>query len=110
MFEVNGNKREAMNIAGYSPTTKFSQAFTPFVMQLIIERAQAELTSGAPQAVSGLLGILTDPTKPGNRELLAATTAVLDRIGLAKQEKVKHEVEAPNGIFILPEKRKNDNE
>ena len=49
-----------------------------------------------------------DPTAIGNRELLSASQQLLDRVGLSKVEKLNVSSDKPIGLFILPEKKKND--
>jgi hypothetical protein len=48
---------------------------------------------------------MVDPTELGLREKLSAAKDLLDRVGLVKTEKVQ--VEASNGLMILPPKDKD---
>lgn len=109
LFENGGNKRQAIKDAGYHYKTPISKVMTEKVTAEIIRRAQQELSSTAPKAVLKLEGVLDDPTKPGNREVLQAAKEVLDRVGLAREERVKHEIETPNAIFVLPPKKEEMN-
>jgi hypothetical protein len=49
---------------------------------------------------------MVDPTELGLREKLSAAKDLLDRVGLVKTEKVQ--VEATNGLMILPPKDKDE--
>jgi hypothetical protein len=51
---------------------------------------------------------MVDPTELGLREKLSAAKDLLDRVGLVKTEKVQ--VEAGNGLMILPPKEKDEPE
>lgn len=108
LFENGGNRREAMYSAGYSKGSNLHGVLTPRVVEAIVERASAELASGTPKAVMKLLGVLDDPTKPGTRDIIQAVREIMDRAGLAKVEKVQHDVSSSNALFILPPKDKTN--
>ena len=62
------------------------------------------MAANAPKAVLSMVGVIDDPTAIGNREKLAASQQVLDRVGLSKVEKLNVSAEKPMGLFILPAK------
>lgn len=99
------NRRKAAVAAGYSPKTMLSKIFTPKVVEAIISRSAAEISIATPKAVKSLEDILDDPTSMGNRERLAAAAQILDRGGLAKVERIQHEIQTDAPIFILPPKK-----
>ena len=53
-----------------------------------------------------MVGVVSDPTALGNRDRLAASREILDRVGVIKTEKVQ--VEASGGVMILPPKKSED--
>ena len=67
------------------------------------------ITLNAPKAVLSMVGVIDDPTALGNRERLAASQQILDRVGLSKVEKLNVTSEKPMGLFILPAKAADDN-
>ena len=105
--EAKGNYAKAMRIAGYASSTN-SHVIVQSLRSEIIERAELEMAANAPKAVMSMVGVLDDPTAIGNRELLSASQQLLDRVGLSKVEKLNVSSDKPIGLFILPEKKKND--
>ena len=55
-----------------------------------------------------MAGAILDPTELGIKEKMNAAREILDRTGLVKTEKVQ--VEATNGLMILPPKDKDKDE
>jgi len=51
-----------------------------------------------------MVGVIDDPSAIGNRERLAASQQILDRVGLSKVEKLNVSTDKPMGVFILPAK------
>lgn len=105
--EARGNYAKAMRIAGYSESTN-PHAIVKSLRSEIIELAEIELAANAPKAVMSMVGVMDDPTAIGNREKLAASQQVLDRVGLSKVEKLNVSAERPMGVFILPAKQDDD--
>ena len=105
--EAKGNYAKAMRIAGYASSTN-SHVLVQSLRSEIIERAELEMAANAPKAVMSMVGVLDDPTAIGNREILSASQQLLDRVGLSKVEKLNVSSDKPIGLFILPEKKKND--
>lgn len=98
-----GNHAKAMKIAGYSEATNPHHIINSVRTQ-IIERAELEMAVNAPKAVLSMVGVIDDPSAIGNRERLAASQQILDRVGLSKVEKLNVTSDKPMGVFILPAK------
>lgn len=98
-----GNHAKAMKIAGYSEATNPHHIINSVRTQ-IIERAELEMAVNAPKAVLSMVGVIDDPSAIGNRERLAASQQILDRVGLSKVEKLNVTSDKPIGVFILPAK------
>ena len=71
----------------------------------VIDLASDVLARSAPKAAFKLLEVLESdrPIPQANNKLQAAQT-ILDRVGLAKSDRVQVDHNVPGGIFILPEK------
>ena len=104
--EARGNIRAAMDMAGYSKSTKTSEVVGP-LKEEITERAGMMLAMNAPKAAFGIVDVLDDPSAMGARNSISAAREVLDRSGLVKKEQVEVSGNA-GGIFILPPKTAND--
>ena len=104
--EARGNIRLAMDMAGYSKSTKTSEVVGP-LKEEITERAGMMLAMNAPKAAFGIVDVLDDPSAMGARNSISAAREVLDRSGLVKKEQVEVSGNA-GGIFILPPKTAND--
>ena len=101
--EAKGSYAKAMRLAGYSTSTN-PYAIIQALRTEIIERAELEMAANAPKAVLSMVGVIDDPSAVGNRERLAASQQVLDRVGLSKVEKLNVSSDKPIGVFILPAK------
>ena len=104
--EARGNIRLAMDMAGYSKSTKTTEVVGP-LKEEITERAGMMLAMNAPKAAFGIVDVLDDPSALGARNAISAAREVLDRTGLVKKEQVEVSVNV-GGIFILPQKTSND--
>ena len=104
--EARGNIRAAMDMAGYSKSTKTTEVVGPFTEE-ITERASMILAMNAPKAAFGIVDVLDDLSALGTRNAISAAREVLDRTGLVKKEQVEVSGNA-GGIFILPPKTAND--
>jgi len=102
MSEAGGNIRKAMDIAGYSKTTKSGEVVKN-LREEIIERASLMLAMNAPKAAFGIIGVLDDPSAMGARNSISAAREILDRTGLVKKEQVEVTSQG-GGMFILPPK------
>ncbi len=104
--EARGNIRLAMDMAGYSKSTKTTEVVAP-LKEEITERAGMMLAMNAPKAAFGIVDVLDDPSALGVRNAISAAREVLDRTGLVKKEQVEVSGNA-GGIFILPPKTANN--
>jgi len=102
MGEAGGNIRKAMDIAGYSKTTKSGEVVKN-LREEIIERASLMLAMNAPKAAFGIIGVLDDPSAMGARNSISAAREILDRTGLVKKEQVEVTSQG-GGVFILQQK------
>jgi len=101
-----GDIREAMDLAGYSPTTSIREAVKP-IREEITEAASMIVAMHSPQAAGAMVGILKDPAALGARNIIAAAKELLDRAGVVKTEKVEV-ASTGGGMFILPPKKTDD--
>ena len=100
----NGNAKKAAELAGYA-----EGSYTTVVKSLkkeIIELAENILAQNAPKASLKLVEVMDsiDPIPQANVRLQAAQT-LLDRVGLAKTDKLDVNLQTNNGLFILPAKQ-----
>ena len=99
--EANGDAITAKRLAGYSDNTPTSEVVSA-IKDEILERTNLYLARSAPRAAVAMVQAIVDPTELGIKEKMNAAREVLDRTGLVKTEKVQ--VEATNGLMILPPK------
>ena len=100
--EARGHIRPAMDLAGYSRTTKKAEV-VGLLKEKITERTGMMLAMNAPAAF-GIENMLHGPSAMGARNAISPALKVLDHTGLVKKEKV--EVPAnTGGMFILPPKQ-----
>lgn len=104
LVACNGNAKKAAELAGYA-----EGSYTTVVKSLkkeIIELAENILAQNAPKASLKLVEVMdsTDPIPQANVRLQAAQT-LLDRVGLAKTDKLDVNLQTNNGLFILPAKQ-----
>ena len=102
--EAKGDINKALDIAGYKPGASYSVINS--LKEEIIDVATKILAKSAPQASNKLVEILNsdDPIPQVNAKLQAAQT-LLDRVGVAKRDKLDVTHNTVNAIFILPEKK-----
>ena len=102
--EAKGDINKALDIAGYKPGASYSVINS--LKEEIIDVATKILAKSAPQASNKLVEILNsdDPIPQVNAKLQAAQT-LLDRVGVAKRDKLYVTHSTGNAIFILPEKK-----
>ena len=106
--DANGHFRTAMDIAGYSKSEYPARIIKRFKEE-IVERAEYVLAANAPKAVMSMVDIIDDPSALGNREKLAASKEVLDRVGLVRTEKIEHKG-TPSAVVVLPPLNKDEDE
>ena len=104
LVSCNGDTKRAAELAGYA-----EGSYTTVVKSLkkeIIELAENILAQNAPKASLKLVEVMdsTDPIPQANVRLQAAQT-LLDRVGLAKTDRLDVNLQTNNGLFILPAKQ-----
>lgn len=99
--EAGGDAIRAKELAGYTTTSGVNDIIKG-LKEEIMERTQLYMARNAPRAAMSLVSGMVDPTELGLRDKLNAAKDLLDRVGLVKTEKVQ--VEASNGLMILPPK------
>lgn len=95
----------AKEMAGYAKTSNNKDIIKPLLPH-IEDAIQTQIAVGAARGVSTLIGVLSDPTKPGNKEAMAAANSLLDRFGMTKEKAAQVNVKvdvAP--VVYLPEKK-----
>ena len=98
-----GNIKLALQEAGYADSSKYNVIDT--LKDEIIDVATKILAKSAPIASQKLVEILEsdDPIPQVNAKLQAAQT-LLDRVGIAKRDKLDINHTVASGIFIIPQK------
>lgn len=96
-----GDVRRAMDDVGYPKSTPSSEV-TKKLSKHIKERAKEYLISNTGKAAISIVSVLTDPSAPGQKNVLSAAKEILDRGGLFKEEAVQ--VTEVRNMFILPAK------
>ena len=103
LVETGGDPKKAAELAGYAPNSYWQ--VVKALKHEIVEMASNILAHSAPKAAMKLVHVLDSdqPMPQANIKLQAAQT-ILDRVGLAKADRldVNHKVEG--GIFLLPAK------
>jgi phage terminase small subunit len=104
LIECGGNAKRAAELAGYAPGS-----YTTVVKALkseILDLTEGILALNAPKAAVKLVEVLDsdEPIPQANIRLQAAQT-LLDRVGVAKKERLDVKIENPSGLFILPAKK-----
>ena len=93
----------AGEIAGYS-VNSYPKVLKS-LKEEIIERAEQQLAVHSPKATMGLINALDEDGKtPGANIRIEAAKQILDRVGLARKEKLDINAKVAHGIFILPPK------
>ena len=104
--EAQGSPQKAGEIVGYHPSTwpKVVKA----LRNEIIEQAENVLAAHSPKAVMSMTNALdADGSIPQANIRMEAAKQILDRVGIAKREKLDIEAKIQQGIFILPAKEIN---
>ena len=105
--EAGGDAVRAKELAGYTSTSSVNEIIKG-IKEEVMERTQLYMARNAPRAAMSLVSGMIDPTELGLRDKLNAAKDLLDRVGLVKTEKVQ--VEATNGLMILPPKDNNEDQ
>lgn len=104
LFENGGQVTAAAIDAGYS---RGSAAWLKSTLaDEIIERTKSVLATNAFKAANRLIQTIDNPTPERGDELrLKAAESLLNRVGVAKQEQINHNVTAVHGVVLLPPKK-----
>ena len=98
-----GNPKEAAELAGYSGN--YHQVIKS-LREEVIQLASDVLARSAPEAAFKLVHIMnSDRPLPQVGNKLQAAQTILDRVGVAKKDRLDVTHKAVGGIFILPEKQ-----
>jgi len=98
-----GNPKEAAELAGYSGN--YHQVIKS-LREEVIQLASDVLARSAPEAAFKLVEIMnSDRPLPQVGNKLQAAQTILDRVGVAKKDRLDVTHKAAGGIFILPEKQ-----
>jgi len=104
LIDCEGDARKAAELAGYAPNSHFQVVKS--LKTEILDRTESILAQSAPKAALKLTDIMnsTQPIPQANIRMQAAQT-ILDRVGIAKTDRIDLKIEAPTGLFILPAKK-----
>lgn len=104
LFENGGQVTAAAVDAGYS---RGSAAWLKSTLSdEIIERTKQVLATNALKAANRVVTTIDNPAPERGDELrLKAAESLLNRVGVAKQEQINHNVTAIHGVVLLPPKK-----
>ena len=104
LFENGGQVTAAAVDAGYS---RGSAAWLKSTLaDEIVERTKAVLAPNALKAANRLVDTIDNPAPERGDDLrLKAAESLLNRVGVAKQEQINHNVTAVHGVVLLPPKK-----
>ena len=104
LFENGGNPTRAALDAGYSQGSVAWLKRT--LADEIIERTKDVLSLNAFRAANRLVSTIDNLTPERGDDLrLRAAESLLNRVGVAKQETMNHNVQAIHGVVLLPPKK-----
>ena len=104
LFENGGNPTQAALDAGYSQGSVAWLKRT--LADEIIERTKDVLSLNAFRAANRLVSTIDNLTPERGDDLrLRAAESLLNRVGVAKQETMNHNVQAIHGVVLLPPKK-----
>jgi len=107
LFENGGNVTAAALDAGYSRGSIGWLKNT--LAEEIVERTKSLLATNALRAATRLVNTIDNPLPERGDELrFRAAESLLNRVGLAKQETINHNVQAVHGVVLLPPKNDDD--
>lgn len=107
LFENGGNVTAAALDAGYSRGSVGWLKDT--LAEEIVDRTKSLLATNALKAATRLVNTIDNPLPERGDELrFRAAESLLNRVGLAKQETINHNVQAVHGVVLLPPKDNDD--
>lgn len=104
--EAGGDPVRAKKLAGYSDNSSTKEIMDS-IKEEVIQATQLYVAINAPRAAMAVVSGIVDPTELGIKEKLNAAKDLLDRAGVVKTEKMQ--IEASNGVMILPPKNTDTN-
>ena len=103
LIETRGNLKLSAELAGYAGN---HYQVINSLKQEIVELASTVLAREAPKAAFKLVEVMdSDVAMPQANVKLQAAQTILDRVGVAKTERLQIDQNVNGGIFILPEKQ-----
>jgi len=104
LVESNGNFNQAAELAGYSRGSV--TWLRDSLAEEIVERTRAVLAGNSLKAANKMVELVDTPViERGDDLKLRAAEAILNRVGLGKQETMNHNVQAVHGVVLLPPKK-----
>ena len=104
LFENGGDATQAALDAGYSRGSV--GWLRSSLANEIVERTKSILSVNALKAANRLVSTIDNPIPDRGDDLrLRAAESLLNRVGVAKQETVNHNVQAIHGVVLLPPKK-----
>ena len=101
--EARGDPKKAGELAGYSEHS-YPKVLRNLKSEIVL-RAESYLATHSAKAATRMVGMLDeDGTTPHANIRMEAAKQILDRIGIAKKEKLDINLKAVHGLFILPSK------
>lgn len=103
LVETKGDFKKSAELAGYSGN---HYQVLKSLKEEVVDLASDVLAREAPTAAFKIIEVMNSnkPVPQANNKLQAAQT-VLDRVGVAKTDRIQIDHNAAGGIFILPEKQ-----
>ena len=106
--EAQGDVKKAMELAGYSSGSRPSEVIKALTDE-ILEITNRLIAATPVKAVTKLVGVLDDPVRPGNKEIISAAKELLDRAGVFKKDQNSGGTNIrTDAVFILPAKESID--
>ena len=103
LIETKGDLKLSAELAGYAGN---HYQVINSLKQEIVELASTVLARAAPKAAFKLVEVMdSDTAMPQANVKLQAAQTILDRVGVAKTERLQVDQNVNGGIFILPEKQ-----
>ena len=103
LIETKGDLKLSAELAGYAGN---HYQVINSLKQEIVELASTVLAREAPKAAFKLVEVMeSDTAMPQANIKLQAAQTILDRVGVAKTERLDINQNVTGGIFILPEKQ-----
>ena len=109
LFENGGNVTAAALDAGYSRGSVgwLKQSLA----EEIVDRTKSLLATNALRAATRLINTIDNPLPERGDDLrFRAAESLLNRVGVAKQETLNHNIQAIHGVVLLPPKDSDDEE